>query len=97
MKFLYVTESGRLAGMQDVSAMTARQKYRLVNALPLIGREGFVSDSGICICSVCHEVLGFRDVPAGQISHGYCAACYAAESAKIKNIYVDPELPGVEV
>ena len=92
MKMLYVTEGGRLVGMQDVSAWTARQKYKATIALQTINRNGFVADCGMAVCCICRKLLGFRDIPAGELSHGYCPECLASEAEKIKIMEVKNEI-----
>ena len=90
MRMLYVTENNRLAGMQDVSACPVRQIFRARTALAAVGREGFVSDKGLAICCVCRALLHEAELPAGTVSHGYCPACLAIESARLEYI-TDPD------
>ena len=84
MKMLYVTEGGRLVGMQDVSLWTNRAKWKAIIALKSINRDGFVADCGMAVCCICRKLLGFRDIPAGELSHGYCPECLNSEADKIK-------------
>lgn len=91
MRFLYVFEGRRLTGIQDVSSWPVRQIDKALTAVESIGRTGEISDKGRAICAVCAADLGEREIPAGQLSHGYCAACAALESEKILFFEAFPE------
>ena len=78
-RFMYATENGIFKGLQDVTDLPVRQIYKSVNALRSFGRDGYISDKGISICCVCKVLLHEAEIPAGQISHGYCEKHYREE------------------
>ena len=83
MNMLYVFRGEKLVGMQDVTSWPVEMITASRRALLMIGRTAEVSDKGRATCCVCFADLGERELPAGQITHGYCDSCLAAEADKI--------------
>uniref|UniRef100_A0A6M3LBA9 Uncharacterized protein n=1 Tax=viral metagenome TaxID=1070528 RepID=A0A6M3LBA9_9ZZZZ len=76
---MYVFDhAGRLSGIQDVTGWPVNRIIAARSALLMIGRSAEVSDKGRAICSIksCRMDLGERELPAGQLSHGFCPDCY---------------------
>ena len=74
---MYVFAGDRLAGMQDVTGWTRWAIVSARQAVHMIGRTAEISDRGRAVCH-CRADLGARDIPAGEISHGYCDLHFTA-------------------
>uniref|UniRef100_A0A6H1ZGU4 Uncharacterized protein n=1 Tax=viral metagenome TaxID=1070528 RepID=A0A6H1ZGU4_9ZZZZ len=85
---LYIFESGRLVGMQDVTGWPVDKIDEAISALEFFGRTGEVSDKGRAICwePSCGIDLGEREIPAGELSHGICPEHEAEKMAELGEI-----------
>jgi hypothetical protein len=64
------------SAVRDALAHQSQHDQQLLRAVA-------TEDRGRGICSTCGTDLGPRDIPAGQLSHGYCPPCEAQLLAEI--------------
>ena len=89
-QMMYVFDGDRLAGIQDVTTWPGSMITEARIAVHMIGRTAEVSDKGRCLCCIpgCRADLGACDIPAGDLSDGYCTEHYNAAMNEVAALEV---------